>query len=79
MNIKYRDHLLQNLLDGLKDHKKQSVTNLEVVFHGCMVDGEFNKNYPMDFIVALDWLLNDTYYDETSDIRDAHRLTVRTY
>lgn len=77
-NLVHRESLLQQLVDGLKKHEAagRKLSGLKVTFWSHAGE-KLVEIFSLG--VALGYLVNDIYWDETCDWRYANRLTVETY
>lgn len=74
-NLAHRDNLLWQLAHELKKHTTVGLTYLKVTFF--VDDIEIIQIYGAH--VALDWIVNDIYFNEEANWSQANRLTVETY
>ena len=72
-HIIHREDLLQNIAAGLKQHYRTKIANLEVVLYHD--DEEVLRT---DILTMLDYIANDTYWNEVNDWSHANRAEVRT-
>ncbi|KKN03883.1 hypothetical protein LCGC14_1103130 [marine sediment metagenome] len=72
MTIKFKNTLLQNIADGLNKYQSRKIIDLEVQF---FVDKELVMT--RDVPTALNYLVNDIYWDEDNDWSDANHAKMR--
>ena len=72
MTIKFKNTLLQNIADGLNKYQSRKIIDLEVQF---FVDNELVMT--RDVPTALNYLVNDIYWDEDNDWSDANHAKMR--
>lgn len=72
-NIKNKDKLLQDIADGLKANERYSLSNLEVAFFVGQTAYTLTVGHAIDFIV------NDIYWDERGNWAKADRAEVRIF
>lgn len=70
-HIQHHFKLLQNIADGLQQHHNVRVHDLQVRLY---LDEEVVK--VMDVPTALDYLANDTHWDESGNWSEASRAVV---
>ncbi len=72
MTIKFKNTLLQNIADGLNKYQSRKIIDLEVQF---FVDKKLVMT--RDVPTALNYLVNDIYWDEDNDWSDANHAKMR--
>ena len=72
MNIKYRDDLLQLVIDGINKYKDKTIASLEVVLYK-----DKEAIFTADLATTLNYLINDIYWNEEGDWSDANLAEVR--
>lgn len=71
--IKNKNKLLQDIADGLKANERYALSNLEVAFFVGKTAYTLTVGHAIDFIV------NDVYWDERGNWSKADRAEVRVY